>query len=118
MDSLNISAESKEFDLKNESPFLFVYYDFYSINKDGIKQSNFIYCNDVIEANAQMPQVFKAIDGHAEIFRSEIKVMGIFRDYRAWVKLRSVHFVDTLGRDTVYLKQLNIDSVRVGWLPG
>ena len=118
LDSLSLSESPKEFDLKNESSFLFVHYDFYLINKDGTKQLNFIYCNDVLFNNSQMPQVFKAIDGYAHIFRSPIETNGFFKNYRVTVKLRSVHFVDSLGKDTVFLKALTIDSVHVGWLPG
>ncbi len=118
-DSLHISGEPRRFDLKTESKYLHVHYDYYSINKDGTKQFNFIYCNDVWEVNAQMPRVFKAIDGYADISRSASVVYGPFHEeYKVTVKLQSVHLVDSLGTDTVYLKSLDMDSVIVGWLPG
>jgi hypothetical protein len=38
--------------------------------------------------------------------------------YSITLKLRNIHFVDSLKTGTLFLKELEMDSVEVGWLPG
>ena len=117
-DSLELSTNFKTFPIGISNHNVTVHYDYYSINKDSIKQQNFIYCNDVWALGAQSPEVWKAIDGFIDIKRSEIQSTGIFNLYSVTLKLRNIHFVDSLKTDTLFLKELEMDSVEVGWLPG
>jgi hypothetical protein len=117
-DSLDLSTEYKTFVVDNSLHNLVVHYDYYSINKDGTKQQNIRYCNDVWAPDAQNPEVWNAIDGLIDIKRSEIQSSGIFNLYSVTLKLRNIHFVDSLKMDTLFLKELEMDSVEVGWLPG
>jgi hypothetical protein len=117
-DSLELSTNFKTFPIGISNHNVTVHYDYYSINKDSIKQQNFIYCNDVWDPGAQSPEVWKAIDGFLYIKRSEIQSTGIFNLYSVTLKLRNIHFVDSLKTDTLFLKELEMDSVEVGWLPG
>lgn len=95
-----------------------VHYDYYSVNKDSTIQYGFKYCNDVLFANAQMPDVWKAINGTIEIKRSEIDSSGFFHNYSVTVKLKDAHFVDSLKTDTIFIHEMQFDTVKVGWLPG
>lgn len=115
---LGLSTNFKTFPIGISNPNVLVHYDYYSINKDSIKQQNFIYCNDVWETGAQSPEVWKAIDGFIDIKRSEIQSSGIFNLYSVTMKLRNIHFVDSLKTDTLFLKEMEMDSVEVGWFPG
>ena len=117
-DSLGLSTEFKTFVIDKSLRNLAVHYDYYSINKDSTRQQYFLYCNDVWDPGAQSPEVWKAIDGFIDIKRSEIQPSGIFNLYSVTLKLRNIHFVDSLKTDTLFLKELEMDSVEVGWLPG
>jgi hypothetical protein len=116
-DSLAVTTEFKMFSINTSASNLVVHYDCYSINKDSTRQYNFIYCNDAIEGNAQSPEVWNAVDGFVDIKRSEIDSSGIFYDYSVTVKLRNIRFVNPVKTDTVFLKELDLDSGKVGWLP-
>jgi len=116
--SLGVTTESKTFSINTSASNLTVHYDYYSINKDSTRQQNFIYCNDAIEVSAQNPEVWNAIDGFVDLKRSEINSSGIDADYTVTVKLRNIRFVNPAKTDTVFLKELDLDSVKVGWLPG
>jgi hypothetical protein len=95
-----------------------VHYDYYSANKDSMVQTNFMYCNDVVFPNDQMPAVWKAINGTLEIKRSEIDTTGFIHNYSISVILKDAHFVDSLRTDTVFIHEMQFDTVRVGWLAG
>jgi hypothetical protein len=116
--SLDLSTNFKTFALGIPFNNINVHYDYYSINKDSTRQQYFLYCNDVGNPGAQSPEVWKAIDGFIDIKRSEIQPSGIFNLYSVTLKLRNIHFVDSLKTDTLFLKELEMDSVAVGWLPG
>lgn len=117
-DSLGLSTDFKTFEIDNSLRNLVVHYDYYSINKDSARQQYFSYCNDVMDQSAQSPEVWDAIDGFVDIKRSEIHPSGIFNYYSVTLKLRNIHFVDSLKTDTLFLKELEMDTVGVGWLPG
>jgi hypothetical protein len=117
-DSLALTTESKMFAINPSFPPLTVQYDYYSINKDSIRQHNFAYCDDAMEVTAQKPEVWNAIDGSVNIKRSEIDSSGIFDNYSVTVKLRNIRFVNPAKTDTIFLKELDLDTVKVGWLPG
>jgi hypothetical protein len=95
-----------------------VHYDYYSVNKDSRIQTNFMYCNDMIFPNDQIPDVWKAINGTLEIKRSEIDTTGFIHNYSVTVKLKGAHFVDSLKTDTIFIREMQFDTVQVGWLPG
>jgi hypothetical protein len=95
-----------------------VHYDYYPINKDSTVQSNFTYCNDILFPNDQLPEVWKAINGTIEIKRSQIDTAALFHNYSVTVRLENAHFVDSLRTDTIFIREMQFDTVRVGWLPG
>lgn len=115
--SLGLSTNFKTFPIGILNSNVLVHYDYYSINKDSTRQQYFFYCSDVGDTGAQNPEVWKAIDGFIDIKRSEIQASGI-NLYSVTLKLRNIHFVDSLKTDTLFLKELQMDSVEVGWLPG
>jgi hypothetical protein len=117
-DSLAVTTEFKTFSINASGSNLTVHYDYYSINKDSTRQHNFAYCDDAMEVNAQNPEVWNAIDGSVAMKRSEIDSSGIDADYSVTVKLRNIRFVNPVKTDTVFLKELDLDTVKVGWLPG
>jgi hypothetical protein len=117
-DSLALTTEFKTFSITTPFSHLAVHYDYYSINKDSTRQHNYMYCNDAIESSWQSPEVWNAIDGFVDIKRSGIDSSGFFSDYSVTVKLRNIRFVNPARTDTVFLKELYLDTVRVGWLPG
>jgi hypothetical protein len=118
LDSLALSTDFKTFSISTSLSYLTVHYDYYSINKDSTQQDNFIYCNDAIEANAQKPEVWNAIDGFVDVKRSEIDSSGIFDEYSVTVRLRNIHLVNSRNADMLFIKELYFDSILVGWLPG
>jgi hypothetical protein len=115
---LDLSTDFKTFTIGIPFYNINVHYDYYSINKDSTRQQYFLYCNDVGDPDAQSPEVWKAIDGFIDVKRSEIQPSGIFNLYSVTLKLRNIHFVDSLKMDTLFLKELEMDTVAVGWLPG
>jgi hypothetical protein len=50
--------------------------------------------------------------------RSEIDSSGIDANYSVTVKLRNIRFVNPAKTDTVFLKEFDLDTVKVGWPPG
>jgi hypothetical protein len=117
-DSLAMTTEFKTFIINTSLSQLTVHYDYYSINKDSTRQHNFAYCDDAMEVKAQIPESWNAIDGSVDMKRSEIDSSGIFYDFSVTVHLRDVRLVNPAKTDTVFLKELNLDTVRVGWMPG
>jgi hypothetical protein len=110
-DSLGIDTVMNEYDIA-KTHGLSVYIDRYSNpNPECLS-----YCNDVMCENDSIIKVYRATSGIAEIIRTK-KNKGATSDYfYINIKLKNVKLNG--GEGEIFLKEVDFDSVFVGWLPG
>lgn len=110
-DSLGIDTIMKEYDL-SETHRLSIHIDSYSKPNPNCLS----YCNDVRCENDSIVKVYTARSGTATVIRTQ-KVKGSTSDY-FYMNIRLENVKLNSGEEEIYLKEVDFDSVFVGWLPG
>ena len=110
-DSLGIDTIMKEYDI-SETHHLSIRIDRYSNPSPDCLP----YCNDVRCENDSIVKVYTARSGTAQLFRTQ-KVKGVTSDYY-YINMRLENVRLNSGEEEIYLKEVDFDSVFVGWLPG